>query len=74
MHSSSVMSQSPTWCPPRWISHTQAPEAAMFLHLQEQRRTLLKALRMSMSVEREAGLRAAHSDVVNSVPEQLKWL
>lgn len=29
---------------------------------------------MGMSVEKEAGLQAAHSDVVNSVPEQLKWL
>lgn len=26
-----------------------------------------------VSVEKEAGLQAAHSDVVNSVPEQLKW-
>lgn len=26
------------------------------------------------SVEKEAGLQAAHSDAVNSVPEQLTWL
>lgn len=44
-HPSSVMSRSPAWCPPRWISHTQAPGARLFLHLQEQRRPLLTKLR-----------------------------